>query len=160
MNTDPHKKIIIPIYSGTRARNFFRNDTYRELIKDRSITLVVAIPSVKLDFYTKEFQEPNLIFEPFDVWSESWFGRLLAELAFNLFNTETVRLKQRLEYYRYKNYPRFVLVRVLNIAARPFFPVVRGVIRFFERLVPVDPAVESLLKKHNPNLVVLPDIVF
>ena len=160
MNTAPHKKIIIPIYNGTRARNFFRNDTYRELIKDRSITLVVAIPSVKLDFYTKEFQEPNLIFEPFDVGSESWFGRLLAELAFNLFNTETVRLKQRLEYYRYKNYPRFVLVRVLNIAARPFFPVVRGVIRFFERLVPVDPAVESLLKKHNPNLVVLPDIVF
>ncbi len=66
MNTALHKKIIIPIYNGTRARNFFRNDTYRELIKDRSITLVVAIPSVKLDFYTKEFQEPNLIFEPFD----------------------------------------------------------------------------------------------
>ncbi len=160
MNQNLQKTIFLPIYNGTRARNFFRNETYRELIRDRAIKLVVAIPSVKLDFYKKEFNEPNLEFEPFDVGGESWFGRVLAELAFNLFDTETVRLKQRLEYYRYKNYPRFVFVRFLNRAARPFFPLVRSLIRFFERFVPVDPAVAAVLRKHAPDVVVLPDVVF
>ncbi len=108
------KTVFLPIYNGTRSRNFFRNDTYKELIKDKNIRLVVAVPSVKADFYRKEFNETNLIFEPLDISSEPWFGRFLAELAFNLLDTNTVRLKQKLEYFRYGNRSRFVFMRAVN----------------------------------------------
>ncbi len=154
------KTIFLPIYNGTRSRNFFRNDTYKELIQDKTIRLVVAVPSVKLDFYRNEFKEPNLIFEGVDVSAEPWFGRFLAELAFNLLDTNTVRLKQKLEYFRYGNYPRFAAMRFLNLSMRPFFPIVRSIIRIFEKLVPINADAAFVLKKYQPDVVVLPDIVF
>ena len=154
------KTIFLPIYNGTRARNFFRNDTYKELIKDKNIKLIVAAPSVKTDYYRKEFNEPNVFFEPVDVGSEPLFGRILAELAFNLLNTNTVRLKQKLEYYRYGNWWRFIIMRILNLTLRPFPSAVRSVIRFFEKFVPINPDVAAALKKYQPDLVVVPDIVF
>lgn len=157
---EKQKTILFPIYNGTRARNFFRNDTYKELIKDKNIKLIVAAPSVKADYYRKEFKEPNVFFEPLDVGSEPLFGRILAELAFNLLDTNTVRLKQKLEYYRYGNWRRFIVVRALNLTLKPFFPAVRSIIRFFEMFVPINADVVEALKKYKPDLVVVPDIVF
>lgn len=154
------KTILLPIYNGTRARNFFRFDTYKTLVSDPNIKLVVVVPSVKADFYRKEFNESNVVFEPLDVGQEPLFGRVLAEFAFNLFNTNTVRMKQRLEYFRYGNYPRYIIMRVLNRALSPFFPATRAVIRFFEKFVPINNEISEVLKKYDPNMVLLPDIVF
>lgn len=154
------KTILLPIYNGTRARNFFRFDTYKELISDPNIRLVVVSPKVKVDFYRKEFTEPNVIFEPLDVGSEPKFGHVLAVIAFNLFDTNTIRMKQRLTYFRYGNYSRYLLMRFLNKSLSPFFPVVRGVIRFFEKFVPFNKEVADLIDKYKPDLVLLPDIVF
>ncbi len=154
------KTILLPIYNGTRARNFFRFDTYKNLISDPSVKLVVAVPPVKVDFYRKEFPEQNVMFEPLEVDSEPFFGRMLAEFAFNLFNTNTVRMKQRLEYFRYGNLSRYLIMRFLNRALSPFFPITRAVIRLFEKLVPVNAEVAELLSKYKPNMVLLPDVVF
>lgn len=154
------KKILMPIYNGTRSRNFFRFDTYKTLVSDPNVKLIVVAPQVKMDFYRKEFREPNVIFEGLEVKSEPFFGRLLAELAFNLFDTNTIRMKQRLEYFRYGNYSRYVMVRILNRALGPFFLVTRAIIRFFEKFVPTNPEVGEILEKHKPDLVLLPDVVF
>ena len=154
------KTILLPIYNGTRARNFFRFDTYKNLIADQNIKLVVVVPPVKADFYRKEFKESNVIFEPLEVGAEPLFGKALAEFAFNLFNTNTVRMKQRLEYFRYGNYTRYILMRFLNKALSPFFPATRATIRFFEKFVPSNREVTGLLDKYKPNMVLLPDVVF
>jgi hypothetical protein len=153
------KTIFLPIYNGIRAKNFFYTDTYRDLVKDRDIRLVIAIPSSKSGYYRKVFNEPNVIFEPLDITSEPWFGRLLAEMGFNMLNTKTIRFKQKLEYWRYKKWTRFMAKRAIHYLLGPF-TFLRGVVRCMDRLVGVHPGVSALLDKYKPDLVLAPDIVF
>ena len=90
------KIIFLPVYSGGRAKAFFYTDIYKELVSDPNICLVVAIPSVKLEFYKKNFPEKNVIFEPLDIKLEHKLGQKLNRMAFNLLPTSTVRGKQKL----------------------------------------------------------------
>lgn len=153
------KTIFLSIYNGIRAKNFFHTDTYRELIKDRNIRLVICIPSSKLEFYQKEFNEPNVIFEPLDIVSEPWFGRLLAEISFNALPTKTIVYKQKLEYWRYKKLFNYLVKRTINVVVGPITPL-RSLIRWLDGFVVIDPDVAALLDKYRPNLVLAPDIVF
>lgn len=155
----PQKTIFLPIYNGMRAKNFFHTDVYRTLIADKNVRLVIVIPLVKLDYYRKTFNEPNVVFEPYDPRGEPWFGRLLAELGFNLLNTVTIRFKQKLEYWRYKNLPRFLLKRAINRVLGPL-PGMRELVRFLDRFVALDENVVRFLDKYKPDLVLAPDIVF
>ena len=134
------KTIFLSIYNGIRAKNFFHTDTYREFVKDPDIRLVIAIPSSKYDYYRSVFPESNVVFEPLDIVSEPWFGRLLAEIAFNAFGTRTIVFKQKLEYWRYKKLARFILKRAINILLTPFQAPVRRVIRLLDCIcVAIDP---------------------
>lgn len=153
------KTIVIPIYNGLRARNFFRSDTYPELLRDVAIRLVVAIPSAKLDYYQKEFPESGVIFEPLDITSESRFGRILNKFAFNLLHTKTVRWKQKVLYHRHRTLVRFVMWRTLNYVFGPL-PMTRFIIQLLDRLVALDQNVCALLEKYNPSLVIAPDNAF
>lgn len=158
---DMHKTIFLSIYNGIRAKNFFHTDTYRELVKDPVIRLVVAIPSSKYDFYRQSFPQTNVVFEPLDIVSEPWFGRLLAEIAFNAFGTRTIVFKQKLEYWRYKKLTRFLFKRAINIMLTPFQKSVRCIIRWLDvHFVAIDPEVSALLDRYKPDLILAPDIVF
>lgn len=153
------KTIFLPIYNGIRAKNFFHTDTYRELVKDRTIRVVIVIPSSKLEFYQQEFNEPNVVFEPLDIVSEPWFGKLLAELSFNSLKTRTIIYKQKLEYWRYKKLFNYLLKRSINMVLGPITPL-RRVIRWFDGFVDIDPDVAMLLDRYKPDVVLAPDIVF
>lgn len=153
------KTIFLSIYNGIRAKNFFHTDVYRMLVADRNVRLVIVVPTVKLDYYKKTFNEPNVVFEPYDPEGEPWFGRLLAELGFNLLNTATIRFKQRLEYWRYKKLFRFWVKKAINRVLGPL-PGMRGLVRYLDRLVAVDGGVAFLLDKYKPDLVLAPDVVF
>ena len=63
------KTIITPIYNGIRARNFFRTDTYRELIKDPNIRLVVVVPP-KVEYYQKNIRR-RMCFRAADILGET-----------------------------------------------------------------------------------------
>jgi len=155
------KTIFLPIYNGIRAKNFFHTDTYRELIKDTNVRLVIVIPTSKADYYRKTFTESNVVFEPLDIVSEPWFGRFLAEVAFNVFGTRTIVFKQKMEYWKYHKLPRFLFKRIINIMFTPFQKPVRRVIRWLDRtFVGIDPEVVALFDTYKPDLVVAPDIVF
>ena len=151
--------IFLSIYNGIRAKNFFHTDTYRELVRDRAVRLVIAIPSSKLEFYKKEFNEPNVVFEPLDIVSEPWFGRFLAEIAFNSLGTKTIVFKQKLEYWRHKKLFNYLLKRAINIILGPITPL-RRMIRWLDGFVAIDPDVAALLDSYKPDLVLAPDIVF
>ncbi|GEM_PF-367866 len=155
------KTIFLPIYNGIRAKNFFHTDTYRELLKDSNVRLVIVVPVSKAEYYRKTFTESNVVFEPLDIISEPWFGRLLAEAAFNVFGTRTIVFKQKMEYWKYRKLSRFLLKRAVNIIFTPFQKPVRRVIRFLDKaFVGIDPEVAALLDAYKPDLVVAPDIVF
>ncbi len=153
------KTIFLSIYNGIRAKNFFHTDTYRELVNDAHVRLVICIPSSKLDFYKKEFNEPHVIFEPLDIVSEPWFGRFLAEIAFNSLGTRTIVYKQKLEYWRYKKLFNYLLKRSINIVLGQI-TWIRYVIRWLDGFVDIDPDVAQLLDLYKPDLVLVPDIVF
>ena len=155
------KTILLPIYNGIRAKNFFRNDTYRELTKDPALRLVVIIPPSKLEYYRREFPEKNVVFEPLSIISEPRFGQILGIVALNLLNTDTIRAKQWLEYVRYHRPFKFVLKRIVNRTLGPFGFITRPIIRFLDNsFVGLDQGVVELLKKYKPDLVLVPDIVF
>lgn len=153
------RTILLPIYHGIRARNFFRTDTYNILVRDGGTRIVVVAPPAKCEFYREEFPELNVFFEPLEIVSEPPFGQFLYKLGVNLLNTNTIRLKQRLQYLKDGNYPRFLLWRFLNRTIGRL-PVTRLLIRLLDRFVVSDPGVEALLNKYRPDLVIVPDIVF
>jgi hypothetical protein len=153
------KTILLPIYNGIRAKNFFYTDIYPELADDPNIRLVIVIPPSKLEFYKKQFGRPNVIFEPLEIISESPFGVRLSAIAFNFLNTDSVRLKQRWTYLKYGKWWKFAIKRISNRIFAPFYTT-QKVIRFFDKFVDLDEGVVKLLDKYKPDLVVVPDIVF
>lgn len=153
------KTILIPIYNGLRARAFFGTDTYQELLKERDLRLVIAAPARKIDYYRKEYPEPQVIFESVDIYDEHWLGKKLVRIAFNLMPTSTIRGKQRLYLFRYGNYLKYFLLAAANRLVGPI-PLVKEIIRFFDRWVPLEPRVAALFSQYKPDLVFLPDIIF
>ena len=147
------------MYNGIRAKNFFYTDTYRELAKDKNLRLVMAVPSSKFEYYRHTFGAENVTFEPLDIVSEPWFGMFLAEIAFNMLGTKTIRFKQKLEYRRYHNWKRYIIKRMINRVFGPF-TFLRGVLRWMDQWVDAHPGVVSLLDTYKPDLVLAPDIVF
>ena len=153
------KTLFLSIYNGIRAKNFFHTDIYRELVKDRSLRMVIVVPTSKAEYYRETFREPNMIFEPLDIVSEPWFGRFLAEIAFNSFGTITIKFKQKLEYWRYHKLFRYLIKRGINIVFGPITPL-RRVIRWLDGFVAINSEVAALLDKYKPDMVLAPDIVF
>lgn len=153
------KTILIPVYNGLRARMFFQTDTYPELLRGGDIRLVVVSPAQKAPFYQEQFPEQNVIFEPLDIMNEHWLGKKLARVSFNLLPTSTIRSKHRIYAHRYGKRLKYGLLGVANRLVGPI-PFVREAIRFFDRFVPLNPQVEALLAKHQPDLVFIPDVIF
>ena len=153
------KTILLPIYNGIRAKNFFYTYIYTGLTGEPNLRLVIVIPPSKLAFYQKEFGRPNVVFEPLEIVSESRFGRILCAIAFNFLDTDSVRLKQWWTYLKYGHYGKFLLKRAANLAFSGFkFP--RSIIRFLDGFVALDPGVVKILERYRPDLVIVPDIVF
>lgn len=153
------KTILMPIYHGMRARSIFYTDIYSDLVADDSIRIIVACPSVKLDFYRKNFPQKNVIFEAVDLIEEPKFGKVLSRIAFNLLPTSTIRGKHRLYYYRYGKYLKFFSLGIANRVLGPL-PFVKNFIRLLDRLVPLNKDVVRLFEKYKPNMVIAPDVVF
>ncbi|MDP3795297.1 MAG: CDP-glycerol glycerophosphotransferase family protein [bacterium] len=152
------KTILIPIYNGMRARNFFHTDVYRELAGDPDLRLIIVVPSSKVAFYRSQFPDPGVIFEALDDIGETRLGEWLAAWAYNLLPTRTMRFRQRTSYLKYGNYPKYLLKRLANRLLGPL--PVRSLIRALDRAIPEDANVAKLFMRHKPDLLLAPDIVF
>ncbi|TSD03654.1 MAG: hypothetical protein Athens071426_143 [Parcubacteria group bacterium Athens0714_26] len=152
------KTIFLPIFNGLRSRNFFRTDIYRELIRDKNIRLVVLAPAHKIDFYKKEFNEPNIIFESWNNATEPFWGKVLHSIAFSLLNTGTIREKQRAVYIKDGNLAKFLVKRSFTVifGNNKFL---RKVIRWLDRFVYLNKEVIFFLNRYKPDLVLVPDII-
>jgi hypothetical protein len=149
--------IILPIYNGIRARNFFLTDFYPELLK-QGVKLVILVPAYKLEYYQQTYNQSQVIFEAWDPPAEHWFGRMLNAFAFNALGTGTVAAKQYAHYVRDR--------KVIKYAGRRFIAIafgglrsVRRVIRALDRLVPSDRQLAETLAKYRPDAVLAPDII-
>lgn len=151
------KTLLLPIYNGLRARNFFLTELYPELLV-QDVRLIILVPQHKVAYYREEYSHPQVIFEEWNPAPEHWLGRLLNAFAFNALGTGTVKQKQYAHYVRDRNILKFLVRRYIAIL---FGGVswVRRVIRSLDRLVPPDRGLGALLKKYDPSAVLVPDII-
>jgi hypothetical protein len=61
------RRILIPVVAGSRVRNLLRTDLFRELCSKAEI--VIASPAYDYAPFVKEFSDPNVTLEPFDLGS-------------------------------------------------------------------------------------------
>jgi hypothetical protein len=149
--------ILLPIYNGLRARNFFLTDLYPELLKG-GVKLVVLAPPYKCKYYRKEYGNAQTIFVEWDSSREHWLGKALQWFAFNSLGTGTVREKQYAFYVRDHNWFKYFLRRFVAVAFGKS-RMVRKTIRFLDLFVPADPFLLSIIKKYQPTAVLAPDII-
>ncbi|KKW36387.1 MAG: hypothetical protein UY84_C0001G0278, partial [Candidatus Adlerbacteria bacterium GW2011_GWA2_54_12] len=152
------KVLLMPIFNGLRARNFFLTDLYPELLKSGA-RLVVLAPSHKVDYYRKTYAHPQVVFEEWNPAREHRLGAAIQWLAFNALGTGTVRAKQYSFYVRDRNFLKYAARRLVGIAfggARWF----RKFLRMLDRLlVPADARLLEFIKAHGPDAVLAPDII-
>ena len=149
--------LLLPIYNGLRARNFFLTDLYPELLL-RGVCLVILVPPHKLEYYRAAYNHPQVVFEVWNPRPEHWFGRMLNAFAFNALGTGTVKAKQYMYYVRDRNVPKFLFRRSVALVCGGS-RTVRKLIRILDRLVPPDPDLATFFKKYNPDGVLAPDII-
>ncbi len=151
-------KLLLPIFNGLRARNFFLTDLYPELLA-QGVELVILAPSYKCEYYRATYAHPNVVFEAWDDTEEPKFARMLQWFAFNALGSGTVKAKQYLFYVHDGNLPRFLLRRLISILfGRQTW--VRKFIRALDyQFVSADPSLVALCKKHDVTAVLAPDIV-
>src|SRR3989344_1743888 len=149
--------LLLPIYNGLRARNFFLTDLYPELLKQK-MQLVILAPSHKVEYYKKTYEHPQVIFEEWNPAPEHLWGRALNAFAFNALGTGTVKAKQYAHYVRDHNLPKFLFRRIVPLLFGGQRWVRRST-RLLDRLVPGDPELIALLEKYHPTAVLAPDII-
>lgn len=151
------KTLLLPIYNGLRARNFFLTDLYPELLA-RGIRLVILVPSHKVAYYREVYCSPQVEFVEWDPKPEHWLGGMLNSFAFNALGTGTVRQKQYAHYVRDHNIFKFLLRRYITILFGGL-AWVRKLVRRLDVLVPIDSDLVRLLKTYKPDAVLAPDII-
>lgn len=151
------KTLLLPIFNGLRARNFFLTDLYPELLRNGA-RLVILAPSYKVEYYRKTYAHPQVVFEAWSPNREHWLGRVIQWFAFNALGTGTVRLKQYAFFVRDRNLVKFFarrFVAALFGGSRLF----RKFLRILDSAVPIDRDVADIIRKHKPSLVLAPDII-
>jgi len=114
------KTIFISIFEGTEAKNILRTSVLSTLLEEPNVRIVLFTKNQdKADYYRKEFNDNRLIYEV--VYRPPTYGldSIFLRLKFLLLNTETTRLKHKINS---ASRLRYFLVMVLNkILARKFF---------------------------------------
>ncbi len=157
MSSTQPKTILMPIFNGLRARNFFLTDTFDELLK-ANIRIVILAPSHKIDFYRKHYAHELVVFEDWKMVKEPWQGKKLHKIAFSLLDTGTIRAKQYMFYVRHKNFLKFLLQRMVTVVFGNRRPL-RLFVRWLDQFVPLNKEMVAYLNKYKPDLVIAPDII-
>ena len=150
--------IVLPIFNGLRARNFFLTDLYPEILRG-GVRLIILAPSHKVAYYSKTYAHPQVIFEEWNPAPEHRLGAAIQWLAFNALGTGTVRAKQYAFYMRDRNFLKFAARRLVGIifGGQKWF---RKFLRALDRLfVPADARLLEFIKKYNPDAILAPDII-
>lgn len=151
------RTLLLPIYNGMRARNFFLTDFYPELLR-QGMRLVILVPAYKLKYYQEAYGHPQVTFQAWSPAPEHWLGRALNAFAFNALGTGTIRQKQYAHYVRDRNIFKFCVRRVISVVFSKK-KWVRAVIRALDRLVPVDQDLLVFFEQYKPDAILTADII-
>ena len=146
--------IFIPIFFGVEAKNILRTDICKKLLEQKDLRIVLFLNNpYKLEYYRREFNHPNLIYEVVENYQTPSLNHLFNFLKANLLKTDTTKLRRRLELEASKNYFKYCAKRIFNelFARKIFRQITRSL---YYRLVRDDNFVHYY-EKYKPDLVLL-----
>ncbi len=146
------RTIFVTIFQGAEAKNILRTDIYKHLIANPELRLVfLASNQDRIDYYRKEFNAPNVVYEIAEMGKMGFWNRLFSNLKFHLLNTETADLRREMILEETHNQRRYRLSRLVNkIFARP---LIRKIVRLLDYFLVRDQFFAALFDKYRPSLV-------
>lgn len=148
------KTIFIPIFLGVEAKNILRTDIYRKLLTRSDVRIVLFLNNLhKLEYYKREFNHPNLVYEVVENYQTPSLNRLFNFLKFNLLKTETTKLRRKTELELNKSYFKYYTKRIFSeFFGRKIFRQLARLLYY--RLVRDDNFIQYY-EKYKPDLVLM-----
>jgi len=150
------KTVFIPIFHALQSRNILRTDVLRILAMYEEVRIILLVPEVKADYYSKNFSQTNVFIEPIPNFKENWLVSFIRLSANMLLDTGSMYWRARIKLENNKNYTEYLYSRFL--AKIGHFKSIRDITRYlFCKIVKPDIFFEYFTK-YDPVLVFLPDI--
>ena len=148
------KTIFIPIFQGVEAKNMLRTDIYRNLVEKKDLKIVLFLNNLnKLEYYKREFNHPNLVYEVVEDYQPPSLNLLFSFLKYNLLSTTTMGFRRKMEFEISKNYFKYYAKIIFNkLFARKIF---RQIVRWLDYKLVKDDNFIQYYEKYKPDLVFL-----
>lgn len=148
------KTIFITIFEGVEVKNILRTPIIINLLKGGNVRLVFLTKSEqKVEYYKKEFPNPNFIFEVVQWQSKSLVDKFFSKTKFTLLRTESTNLKRKLV----AEYEGKIIHYYIGLAANYLiaWPYIRRITRFLDYSLVKDTTYQIYFEKYKPDLVFL-----
>ncbi len=155
------KTIFIPIYFRMQARNILRTGTYRTLIADDTVRVVIFVPPFKLEEYRKEFAAPNVLFEGV-AEPPSFFSRLDAffdHLSLFYLSTPTGRFFRKQWILREHHRPLRYAFSMVVLSIIGTIPLLQRLGRWLDYQLVRESWYAPYFEKYKPDVIFAPHII-
>ena len=147
------KTILFTIFQGIEARNILRTRTYKDLVTQKQVKIVLIFSSKeKMDYY-ENFRGENVVLDLYEDGRQSFLGDLFSKFKFYLLRTSTIDLKRELTFKQNHSRSSYLWGFVMNrIFARKFFI---NIFRYLDYAYLGSKDVAAVYAKHKPDAVFL-----
>lgn len=145
------KTIFISIFYGVEAKDLLRTDIVKRLINTGHRVVLFFKSKERIDFYKKEFNYPNLIYEVISNFSLSRGDRFFEFLKKYLVRTETLFLHKKITFLEEKNYFKYALSNFFSFTFG--WGLVRRISRFLDEKCVENNIFGNFFEKYDPDLV-------
>lgn len=148
------KTIFIIVTQGIPARNILRTDVLKTLQKNGNLRIVICLPGQTPDYWLKEFNYPNVIFEtikekPFGLFRRKTFDPLLTSLL----HTESAYINLKFGTRKRVASTQYMIFWLLWSRLFGGSILMKRLFRWLELNLFPDKHYAYLYEKYNPNLV-------
>jgi len=150
------KTIFISILSGVEAKDILRTDVVHRLLRAGHRVVLFFKSKERIDFYKKEFEHSNLIFESVSRFSLSRGDRLFEFLKKYLTRTKTIFLHKKAVFFTEQNYLTYGASVMLSFVLG--WSWVRSVSRLLDEKLVVNNSFSGFFDQYNPVLVFLANL--
>ena len=147
------KTIFISILSGVEAKDILRTNIVSRLLEAGHRVVVFFKSPERADFYKKEFNHPNLVYEVVSSFSLSGGDKFFEFLKKYLVRTETLFLHKKINFLEKTNFVKYFGSITLSFLLG--WPFTRKIARFFDFHFVSNSSFEDVFVKHAPDLVFL-----
>lgn len=147
------KTVFISILSGVEAKDILRTDVVRRLLLAGHKVVLFLKSKDRIDFYKKEFEHPNLIYEAVLSFSQSVGDKVFEFLKKYLTRTKTLFLHKRAALWEEKKY--FTYYASAGMSLLLGWPCMRKIARFLDEKLVANSSFDGFFDKYKPDIVFL-----